>query len=183
MKTRSHFVSIAFLAASAMAAGAQQRPAIRQLGATVSKAGETFTNVSAVRPLSNGSVLVNDVGGRRVLLFNPQLSAFTIVADSTSATANAYGGRVGGLIAYKGDSSLFVDPQSISMLVIDPSGKVARVMSLPRAQDAMMLSGVLGSPALDPQGRLVYRASPTFQDQSGCGWPSCRIRTRCFPRS
>jgi hypothetical protein len=116
-----------------------------------------------------------------VLLFNPQLSTFTIVADSTSATANAYGGRVGGLIAYKGDSSLFVDPQSISMLVIDPSGKVARVMSLPRAQDAMMLSGVLGSPALDPQGRLIYRASPTFQTKPVGGGPGAGSGPGAFP--
>lgn len=181
MTMRSHLVSIALLAASAMVAGAQQRPAIRPLGATVSKASETFTNVSAVRPLSNGGVLVNDVGGRRVLLFNPQLSAFTIVADSTSATANAYGGRVGGLIAYKGDSSLFVDPQSISMLVIDPGGKVARVMSLPRAQDAAMLSGILGTPALDPLGRLVYRTSPGFQTRSAGPGPGSGSGPGAFP--
>lgn len=180
MKTISRFISIALLAAPAVA-GAQQRPAIRQLGATVGKASETFTNVSAVRPLSNGSVLVNDVGGRRVLLFNPQLTAFTIVADSTSATANAYAGRVGGLIAYKGDSSLFVDPQSISMLVIDPSGKVARVMSLPRAQDAAMLSGILGSPSLDPQGRLVYRTNFGFQARAAGPGPGAGSGPGAFP--
>jgi hypothetical protein len=154
---------MALLATCAFAAGAQQRPPIRQLGATVSKTTETFTNVSAVRPLSNGSVLVNDLGGRRVLLFNPQLSSFTVVADSTSATANAYGSRSGGLIAYRGDSSLFVDPQSISMLVIDPTGKVGRVMSLPRAQDAVMLASPIGNAVVDGQGRLIYRASPTFK--------------------
>src|SRR5665213_2425578 len=149
MTMRSNFVSIGLLATSAIAAGAQQRPAIRQLGATVSKTSETFTSVTAVRPLSNGSVLVNDQGGRRVLLFNPQLSSFTVVADSTSATANAYGSRSAGLIAYRGDSSLIVDPQSISMLVIDATGKVGRVMSLPRAQDAVMLASPIGNAVLD----------------------------------
>ncbi|MGH9423917.1 MAG: hypothetical protein ACRD3J_28330, partial [Thermoanaerobaculia bacterium] len=166
MTKRSCFGSITLLAISAIAAGAQQRPPIRQLGATVAKATETFTNVSAVRPLSNGSVLVNDVGGRRVLLFNPQLNSFTVVADSTSATANAYGGRTGGLIAYKADSSLFVDPQSISMLVIEPNGKVGRVMSLPRAQDANIIASPLGNAVLDNKGRLIYRASPTFQTRA-----------------
>ncbi len=168
MRIEMRFLALTMLAATATATttmNAQQRPAIRPLGATAGKATETFTNVTAVRPLSNGSILVNDVGGRRVLLFNPQLSSFTIVADSTSATANAYGSRIGGLIGYKGDSTLFVDPASISMLVIDPNGKVTRVMSLPRAQDAQMLSGILGSPALDPKGRLIYRIQPALQQR------------------
>ena len=32
-------------------------------------------------------------------------------------------------------AKLFVDPQSLSMLVIDATGKVARVMSVPRSDD------------------------------------------------
>jgi len=172
MKIDTRYVTMTLLALVEATAGAQQRPPIRQLGATVAKTTETFANVLAVRPLSNGSVLVNDVGGRRVLLFNPQLSSFTIVADSTSATANAYGSRTGGMIAYKDDSTLFVDPNSISMLVIDPSGKVARVMSVPRAQDAAVLSGILGTPALAPNGKLVYRSTPSFQTRSLAGGPA-----------
>ncbi len=165
MTIYKHFVTTGLFAATAAAsvAGAQQRPPIRQLGATVGKTTETFTNITGIRPLSNGSVLVNDVAGRRVLLFNPQLSAFTVVADSTSATANAYGGRFGGLAGYKGDSSIFVDPSSLSMLVIDPSGNVARVISVPRAQDANMLASPIGSPVLAPNGKLIYRAQPQFQ--------------------
>jgi hypothetical protein len=163
MRIQKRYATIALLAAAASAAGAQQRPPIRQLGATVGKSTETFVRVTAVRPLSNGSLLVNDVGGRRLVLFNPQLSSFTLIADSTSATANAYGGRTGGLSAYRGDSSIFVDPTSLSMLVIDPSGKVARVISVPRAQDAQMLASPLGNPALAPNGKLVYRSSPPIQ--------------------
>ena len=52
------------------------------------------------------------------------------------------------------------------MLVIDPTGKIARVMSVPRAQDAAVLSGILGSPALAPNGKLVYRSTPNFQTRS-----------------
>ena len=163
MRIHKRYAAIGLLAAAATGASAQQRPPIRQLGATVGKSTETFVRVTAVRPLSNGSLLVNDVGGRRVVLFNPQLSSFTVVADSTSATANAYGGRTGGLSAYRGDSSIFVDPSSLSMLVIDPSGKVARVISVPRAQDAQMLASPLGNPVLAPNGKLVYRSSPQIQ--------------------
>jgi hypothetical protein len=106
-------------------------------------------------------VLVNDPQRRRVLLFDSTLTSFTVVADSTGATANAYSGRVAGLIPYRGDSTLFVDPQSLSMLVIDPAGKVGRVMSVPRSQDAMMLAAntAFGMPGFDASGRLVYRGN------------------------
>jgi len=138
-------------------------PPIKQLGAVTATTKEKLGTVTSIRPLSDGRVLVNEPSARRVLLFDAKLEDFTVVADSTSATANAYSGRIAGLIGYKGDSTLFVDPQSLSMLVLDPAGKVARVMSVPSAQDAMAFSGALGSAAMDPQGRLVYRASPRFE--------------------
>lgn len=155
--------SIAILALAASIAGAQQRPAIRQIGAVTAKSTETFSNVASVRALSSGGVLVNDVSGRRVLMFDPQLSKFSIVADSTSATANAYGGRTGALLAYRGDSSIFVDPSSVSMLVIDPSGKVGRVIAIPRAEDASFIGNSAGNASFDRQGRLIYRAPPRLQ--------------------
>jgi len=140
---------------------AQQRPAIRPIGAVVAKATEPFAGINGVRQLSDGHVLVNDIGKRRVLMFDPSLGTFTVIADSTSATANAYSGRFGGIISYKGDSTIFVDPTSLSMLVIDGSGKVARVMSVPRSQDAGTLA--LGNSTIDPLGRIVYRAPPNFR--------------------
>ena len=166
--------------AIAASAGAQSAPApsgakgldlppIRQLGAVTAVTTEKLGNVTSIRPLSDGRVLVNEPSARRVLLFDAKLEDFTVVADSTSATANAYSGRIAGLIGYKGDSTLFVDPQSLSMLVLDPAGKVARVMSVPSAQDAMAFSGVLGNAGMDPQGRLVYRASPRFEFRAGPG--------------
>lgn len=148
-------------------ATAQQRPPIRPLGAVVAKSAETFAAVGGVRALSNGSILVNDIPGRRVVMFDPTLAKFTVIADSTSATANAYGGRVGSLVAYRGDSSLFIDPTSVSMLVIDPSGKVARVMAIPRAEDANALGSGLGGTAFDATGRLVYRAAPRLTFTNG----------------
>lgn len=44
------------------------------------------------------------------------------------------------------------------MLVIDPSGRVARVMAAPRAEDvAYLVGGPFGTPAFDAAGRLAYR--------------------------
>lgn len=96
-------------------------------------------------------------------MFDSSLATATVIADTTSATANAYGTRPGGLIPYRGDSTLFIDPASLSMLLIDPNGKIARVMSAPRAGDVgFLVGGPFGNPGFDPQGRLVYRAPPQF---------------------
>lgn len=158
-------ISLFALAALASTAGAQQRPSIRQLGAITSKSQETFNGSVTVRTLSNGSVLVNDGAGKRVVLFDPTLSKATVVADTTPATGNAYPSNqfaTGSLVAYRGDSTLFIDAQSQSMLVIDPSGKVGRVMAIPRAEDAGSIGTSIGNAAFDSQGRLIYRAPPRF---------------------
>ena len=143
---------------------AQSLPAIRQLGPVTAVSHDSLGAVSGIRALPNGRVLVNDIIGRRVLMFDSTLSQVMVVADTTSATANAYGTRPGGLIAFHGDSTLFVDPASLSMLLIDANGKIARVMSAPRAQDiAFLIGGPFGAPGFDPSGKLVYRAPPNFQ--------------------
>jgi hypothetical protein len=52
--------------------------------------------------------------------------------------------------------------------VIDPNGKIARVMSTPRANDAsFLIGGPFGTPGFDSQGRLVYRAPPSFNFAGG----------------
>lgn len=167
--THTFAKSLGLVLALASAAGAQDRNVIRPLGPVTARTVEPV-NVGGIRPLANGT-LVNDPRRRRVVLFDNQLSAFTIVADSTDATGNAYSGRIGGLYAYKGDSSLFVDPGSLSMLVIDAAGKIARVMSVPRAQDAMMLSGAMGGATWDGRGGLIYRGAfrPQFRGGPGGG--------------
>lgn len=141
-----------------------QMPAIRQLGPVTAVGKDSLGAVTTVRQLPDGRVLVNDIVGRRVVMFDSSLSALTVIADTTSATANAYGVRPGGLIAYRGDSTLFIDPASLSMLLIDPNGKITRVMSAPRANDVgFLVGGPFGNPGFDAQGRLIYRAPPRFQ--------------------
>jgi hypothetical protein len=140
-------------------AGAQQLPPVRPLGPVVATSTEPLAAVSQVRALPGGRVLVHDLTGRRVLLLDSTFKNVTVVADSTSATGNAYGSRLGGLVAFRGDSTLFVDPQSISMLVIDPNGKIGRTMAAPLPNEVMQLiGGPNGTPGFDPLGRLVYRS-------------------------
>jgi hypothetical protein len=144
---------------------AQQQPAIRPIGAIAAKSSVAWNNIVGVRALPNGRLLVNDIVGRKVVLLDSTLTQLSVVADTTSATATAYSGRIASIIPYRADSTLFVDPFSMSMMVIDPSGKMtSRVMALPRGEDAGALGGIQGGAAgLDAKGRLVYRAPFRFQ--------------------
>ena len=166
---RTYLVVASLLASTSLQA--QTLPPVRPIGATVARSTEPMGSVSAVVALPGGKVLVNDILKRRVLLLDSTFSQVTVVADSTSSTANAYGGRTGGLLAYRGDSALFVDPASMSMLVINSDGKITRVMSAPRPQDVMFLiGGPNGIPGFDAKGRLVYRAQPQIRvTQGGAG--------------
>lgn len=165
---RASFIRVALLGASVAGAAGAQAPAassaalppIRALGKPSAVSKDLLGAVSQVRALPGGRLLVNDNLGRKVVMFDPTLASYTVVADTTSATANAYSSRAAGLIAYKGDSTLFVDPQSLSMLVIDGKGNVGRVMSIPRPNDAnALIGGPNGTPGFDASGRLVYRAA------------------------
>lgn len=134
---------------------------VRALPAPAATSTDSLGSIAAVRQLPNGNVLVNDQVQRRVLLMDSSLKVIGVVADSTSSTANAYGARPGGLLAYHGDSTLFIDPASLSMLVIDGAGKVVRVMAAPRPNDVQFLvGGPFGNPGFDSQGRLIYRSFP-----------------------
>ncbi len=157
-------IAIATVAAAALRAiGAQQMP-IRQIGRLEHVSTESLASALNAISLADGRVLVNDVRGRRVLLLDSTLSHASVVADTTSATANAYGRQGGTLIRYRADSSLFIDVSSLSMLVIAPNGAVARVMSVPHPDEAQQLIGeAFGVPGFDARGRLVYHASAGFQ--------------------
>jgi hypothetical protein len=163
MTKRSFGLIVIAFVTGANAVCQAQMPAIRQLGPVTAVSKDSLGAVTTVRQLPNGRVLVNDIVGRRVVMFDSSLSSLAVIADTTSATANAYGVRPGGLIAYRGDSTLFIDPASLSMLLIDPTGKIARVMSAPRANDVgFLVGGPFGNPGFDAQGRLIYRAPPRF---------------------
>jgi hypothetical protein len=136
----------------------------------------TLGSPTALRVLPDGRVLVNDTQRRQVLLFDPTLRASTVVIDSTSGTPNAYGARSGGLIPFLADSTLFVDPDGLSMFVLSPDGKIARVASVPRAQDAAALAA--SNAASDATGKLVYRGIARVKQVTNGG-----LTTAEFPDS
>lgn len=156
----SAFVPVVLGAVLALPLAAQQAklPPVRTLPAIIARSSEALSAVATAVPLPNGKVLVNDILGRRVLLLDSMLVKIAIVADTTSATANAYGQRGAGLIGYNGDSALFIDPASLSMMVINPAGELTTVRAVPRANEiGFLVGGPNGRPGFDPSGRLYYR--------------------------
>jgi hypothetical protein len=140
-------------------AAAAQTPTVRLMNVPDASSKPEFAMVAAVRQLAGGRLLVNDIQNRQLTILDPGLANAFVLADSTSGQLNSYGTRAGGLIRYVGDSTLFVDPAGLSMFVIDPNGKIARVASVPRSQDAPSLgNNLLGTPGVDAAGRLVYRS-------------------------
>jgi hypothetical protein len=131
-----------------------------------------FASVSLVRPLSTGDLMVRDLVGRKVVLLDSALRMKRLVADTTSATSGAYTSRFAGFIRYRGDSSLFIDSEALTMSVVDERGEHRRVMAIPRPQDAsLMVGGPLGTPGVDAGDRIVYRSFPRSVPRSASSGP------------
>src|SRR3954462_956412 len=100
-------VTLMFSVASAVRA--QQPIPIRQVGPAEATSKDTVGFVYGVRELSTGRLLVNDAGGRRLMMFDRGLTGFALVADSASGSQSPYGKRPTGIIPYTGDTTLLVD--------------------------------------------------------------------------
>jgi hypothetical protein len=146
------------LVASATVMQAQQKVPVHDLAAVDAKTATPFGNILGVRQLTGGKVLVNDGTRRQLVMLDGKLSNPSVVVDSVSEGGNSYGPRAAPLIPYLADSSLFVDGTSLSLLVIDPNGKVAHVMSAPKPGDLRFLAS--GASGVDAKGNLIYRAVP-----------------------
>lgn len=159
-------IALLALTLAGSTAAAQESVKPRPLGAVQATSKELIGLPTLARPLPNGSVIVNDAQRRRLLLLDPSLENYTVIADSTSGSTNGYGQRPGSLIPYLADSTLFLDATAGSFLVIDPAGKVARVMSPPRPSDNNAIANAgNGIPGFDASGRMVYRTAYRNQMQ------------------
>src|ERR1041384_7861546 len=138
--THMHMRKLVLISLILAAPLAAQGPNVRLIAAPDAQTKPQFGIVAAVRQLPGGRLLVNDVLKRQLTMLDQSLGGTTVIADSTARPAPASGPRGGWLFPYLADWTLFIDPAGLSMFVIDPAGKIARVGSVPRSQDA----GVLG---------------------------------------
>jgi len=159
-------VGVSILAATASTASAQVSPEtpststvpVRDVTAPLAKATRPIGGANMLRALPDGSIFINDVQRRQLLRFDATLQNVVVVADTAPGALMPYGQRPIGLLPYLGDSSIVVDPATLSMVVLDKNGKTVRVMASPRTNDVNTLSNMnLGSHAFDQKGRLYYR--------------------------
>jgi hypothetical protein len=130
---------------------------IRTLGQAEARSSVSLGGVTQLRALPDGRVFVNDGPRRQVLLFDAALRTERVVADTLEA-AIPYGTRNFGVMPYVADSTLLVDPATLSMLVLNSKGELVRVMAAPRSNDLNFLASAnLGTHAFDSEGRLIYR--------------------------
>lgn len=152
-----HACTTAIAAALAAAAplSAQQAVPIRELAPAEVRSAQSFGNIFGVRQLAGGKVLVNDGVRRQLIVLDANFSTRTVSIDSVATGGQSYGPRASPLIPFLADSSLFVDGQSLTLLVIDNNGKMSRVMSAPKPGDLSALAS--SASGVDAKGNLVYR--------------------------
>jgi hypothetical protein len=134
----------------------------------VEKTADTSVRISRAteaRVLSTGTLLLNDAYQRRILLFDPDLSRQTVVAGATAGVRPnmIYGSQRGVLLPFTADSSVFLDMDSHSFLVLDPSGQVARVMAPPPGNLRVLADVHRGRPVFTRDGSLVYQVDRSIK--------------------
>jgi hypothetical protein len=150
--------------AATQAAPALPGPAVRRIESAQAITTEPLGVITNVRHLSDGRVLLNDGSRRRLLMLDSSLKVIGVVLDSLTEVQNAYGTRAGTIIPYRGDSTVFIDPATLAMLVLDGNGNIVRVRAVPRAQDVNFITNAtlaFGVPGFDRDGRLVHRIAAT----------------------
>ena len=157
---------------------AQANVPVRELAPIEATSVEPFANIFGVRALPNGEVLVNDALRRQVVVLDGRLQLARVVLDSSGHDTQSYGPRAAPTIPYRGDSTLFVDVIGRSLLVIDGSGKIARVMAAPNPRD---LDALYFSPAsADADGNLIYMPSIVrYASANGVLPPAPGLKCNC----
>jgi hypothetical protein len=145
--------------AAAQSTLAQQRTPIVNLPPASAKTTETLGAILGMREVAGGKVLVNDAGRRQMKLFDVTLATAILVTDSTAGAPNSYGPYATPLIPYVGDSSLFPDFGSRTLLVLGQDGRVVHALAAPNEPGAMR-SLMVGAAGVDKSGRLLYKNSP-----------------------
>jgi len=178
-------VVLAVCLASAAGTAHAQAPPTRVLDHFDAVAKTPLGAVVGVLQLSDGRLLANDVVGGQLVLFDSSLQHSAVVADSTRGIVRGQYGEFGILIPYRNDTTFFLDPRALGLVLLDPTGALGRVIAVPRATDVPnMTNPFFGVPRFDARGRLVYRGvtlqthAPTAGAGSGAPQPLVLL-TRC----
>ena len=139
-------------------AGGSRIPPTRVISTASALSKELIGSINGVRELPDGRVLLNDATRRRLIILDTLLALSRVVLDSAAGGRENYN-TSGALIAFRGDTTLFVERESFTMLVIDPDGRITRVRAVPGVSNAYAATGQ-GSgiiPTTDARGRMIFQ--------------------------
>lgn len=131
-------------------------PAPRVLGKPAAELSEPFTQVTAIRELADGRVLVLDAQDKSIQVVDSRLATVTKVGREGRGPGEY--SRPQQLVPGRGDSTLVYDVGAFRYLWLEPGGKPGGTVPLVLAGDA-----ALSIPAIirgfDPQGRMVFQTT------------------------
>src|ERR1044071_2927037 len=161
---RTSLSSTIALALCARFLRAQSVPLV-YLPAATAKSPVKFDVIAGLRVAANGSVLVNDARARQITMLDSTLTDWKVVVDSVDGTDHSYGMMPSRLVPYLGDSSLFADANSSTLLVRDATGKMVRAIAPPPLEFGLIYGTLLNGPGgTDAKGRLIFGGGITSAD-------------------
>jgi len=130
---------------------AQAAVPVHALSSPLGQSADAFTNISSVRELSNGKVIVSDPVDKSVHLVD--LAAGTSVQIGREGGGPGEYGFPGELLPLAGDSTLLVDRVNRRFLMILPNGKTGAAIAFPQS------IGFADFRCIDRAGRIYFQGS------------------------
>ncbi len=114
---------------------------------------ESFDQISSLRELSNGKLLLVDLGPKTVQLVDFGSGQVTTIGRNGQGPGEYQ--FPGELIPYLGDTTLVVDRVGRRLLPVTNDGKMGKVVSFPDA-----VAGIGDPRGADREGRVYFQANP-----------------------
>lgn len=166
MPVRNAITAFSCATQSTKAETAQQGIPIVSVQTSTAKSTIRLGGILGLRELSDGHVVVNDLGQRRIKVFDKSLGTMSIGLDSAPGSSRSYGTQQAFIMRWSGDSTLFAAVAAREALVLDPEGKVSRAVALPTYDNGRFPFPVnFPVPmAMDDRGRVFAKGSTLIID-------------------
>ena len=127
----------------------------RSLGSAEARFAQPFTRITGIRELADGRVLVADGAEKSVIMIDSSWRSSS--APVRQGQGPAEFSFPSGLLAYPGDTTLLHDMLQNRLLLLDPSGRPVRTISLPQRV------GFGAELKADGRGSVYIRSNPLPQ--------------------
>ena len=125
----------------------------RELSAPEAQTLAQFASVASVRETSAGNVMVVDDQRKQLIVFDHAFANPTVALDSASMVSHGFAHWTMKIAPFIGDSSIFVDGKTMSLVVLDGTGVPARTIRMTTPLEAVWMSSMRG---VDAKGNVLY---------------------------